>query len=160
MKLARFEALLSSYGARLQRWPEAERAAAHVLLETSTRAQQLLEAAAVLDDALDRARIAHESQMDSHEHEAMLTRLRHHVSAEIASGTTPGRAAMSGRLGWLRAWPISQAAIVHRRGLGLAMSGVLAITAGTLIGWMQAPKPRPVDMITLLESAPIGILRH
>jgi hypothetical protein len=93
MKLARFQALLRCYGARLPRWPEAEPAGACALLETSAHARQLLEAAAVLDDALDRVRMAQESAAGSaREREAMLTRLRHYVSIQIANNT-PARAA-------------------------------------------------------------------
>lgn len=50
----RFRALLESYGADLERWPEAERAAAHALLaHTRPELEQLLAEARSLDRWLD-----------------------------------------------------------------------------------------------------------
>lgn len=51
----RFNALIESYGAAPERWPEAERAAALVLMEESPDARRRLNEASRLDGALDAA---------------------------------------------------------------------------------------------------------
>lgn len=53
MNIERFKAILDSYGTRSDAWPEAEQDAAAVLIETSTDARNLLEAAGALDRMLD-----------------------------------------------------------------------------------------------------------
>ena len=55
MKIERFKAILDSYGTRSDAWPEAERDAATALIETSSDAKNLLEAAGALDRMLDMA---------------------------------------------------------------------------------------------------------
>ena len=54
MTLERFTAIVEAYGARPERWPEAERAAALGLLERSPEAVAVRTAAARLDGFLDR----------------------------------------------------------------------------------------------------------
>jgi hypothetical protein len=49
LSLDRFETLLAAYGARLELWPESERAAARALLESSPEARRLCAA----EDGLD-----------------------------------------------------------------------------------------------------------
>jgi len=49
LPLDRFKTLLAAYGARLELWPEAERHAAHSLLESSAEARELVQAEAGLD---------------------------------------------------------------------------------------------------------------
>jgi anti-sigma-K factor RskA len=53
MDLKRFAAIVESYGARPERWPEADRAAAEALLRVSAEAQALLDAARPMDRLLD-----------------------------------------------------------------------------------------------------------
>jgi hypothetical protein len=53
MTLERFSAMVEAYGARPERWPEAERAAALGLLERSPEAAAVRAAAARLDGLLD-----------------------------------------------------------------------------------------------------------
>jgi hypothetical protein len=55
MPLDRFAALLDAYGADPARWPDAERAGAHALLDRSAEARARRDAAAALDALLDRA---------------------------------------------------------------------------------------------------------
>jgi hypothetical protein len=55
LTIERFTALLEAYGADPARWPDAERAGAHVLLERSAEARARRDAAAALDGLLDRA---------------------------------------------------------------------------------------------------------
>lgn len=55
MTLERLRAVIEAYGASTARWPEAERAAAAVLLAESAEARALVTAAAPLDELLDAA---------------------------------------------------------------------------------------------------------
>lgn len=55
MKISRFQHLAEAYGAGIERWPEAERAAAWALLTQSPDAQRRLARARVLDVWLSRA---------------------------------------------------------------------------------------------------------
>ena len=52
--LTRLQALLESYGATPEYWPEEERAAATALIETSSEARMLVEEAIALDALLDK----------------------------------------------------------------------------------------------------------
>jgi hypothetical protein len=61
MTVERLVALLEAYGARPERWPEAERAAAAALLEQSAEARAHRDAAAALDAVLARATTAEPS---------------------------------------------------------------------------------------------------
>jgi hypothetical protein len=49
LPIDRFKTLLSAYGARLELWPETERAAAQALIESSLEARELVRAEAGLD---------------------------------------------------------------------------------------------------------------
>lgn len=53
MSVERFAAIVDAYGARADRWPVAERAAAEALVAASPEARRLLDAAAGLDRLLD-----------------------------------------------------------------------------------------------------------
>lgn len=61
MGLARFEQLVAAYGAQPQRWPELERRAAEMLLESDPRAARLLADA----DALDAILFVHQAPAPS-----------------------------------------------------------------------------------------------
>lgn len=58
MDLTRFETLIEAYGARPERWPESERAAALDFLKRTPQAQTRLGEAAALDRVLDQAATA------------------------------------------------------------------------------------------------------
>ncbi|MEX2489850.1 MAG: hypothetical protein WD356_10040 [Pseudomonadales bacterium] len=53
MNMDRFEQLLSAYGANAGRWPDNDREQAMEFAATNSRARQLLDEAAILDEALD-----------------------------------------------------------------------------------------------------------
>jgi hypothetical protein len=53
---------------------------------------------------------------------------------------------------------VLRASALCHGGWGLATSGALAVAIGIFVGWMQAPLPEPVNVISMLESAPIRML--
>ena len=53
MDLQRFTALSETYGGRIARWPEAERTAAHALVDADMRAADVLRHSEALDALLD-----------------------------------------------------------------------------------------------------------
>jgi hypothetical protein len=53
MSRERFRQLVASFGSRLERWPESERALARELLEVSEEARELVQHAALLDTHFD-----------------------------------------------------------------------------------------------------------
>jgi hypothetical protein len=84
LTLKRFKALMDSYGAKPERWPEAMRAEAEALLRISPEARQLLAAARELDEAIDAARdTEHALSWSSNDEAAALARLRASVAARI-----------------------------------------------------------------------------
>ncbi|HAQ36018.1 MAG: hypothetical protein CMF74_08200 [Maricaulis sp.] len=60
MNRERFETILDAYGARTDRWPEAEREAAITYLETHPDARAALDAAAELDGLIQVAAVTHQ----------------------------------------------------------------------------------------------------
>lgn len=162
MKLSRFKALTHSYGAQLEKWPEDERAKADELLRTSAEARLLMDEARLLDDALERAGARLDAAVGiSTDDQAALAQLRAGVLARISRAP-----AHRHRLAWPARWvlwpPDGGAGAMPFPGpcLALATSSVLALAVGVLIGWMQAPKPMQVDVLALLESAPLHVLTH
>lgn len=126
----RFEGLADAWGADLQRWPEAERAAARGLLAREPGLQAMLAHAAALDAVLDAHRIAAPG--------AGLVR----GVLDAAAASSPRRPqARSGRprIGWW--WSGAGAA-----GLGLAgaAAGVLAVSMA-LTAAMPASHPSAGD---------------
>src|SRR5580692_7935829 len=91
LTLSRFTALVDSYGAELNRWPEAVRAEAQALAESSPQARALLAAARVLDATIATARASHDASLwPPGDQAAALARLRSGVAARIASSANPG----------------------------------------------------------------------
>jgi hypothetical protein len=158
MKLSRFKALTDSYGAYLQKWPEDERARAEELLRTSAQARLLMDEARMLDEALERAGAKLDAAVgNTTDDQVELARLRAGVLARISQTPT-----LHHRLAWparWMAWAPGGGAMPFP-GLALAASGILALTVGVLIGWLQAPRPLEVDVLVLLESAPLHLLTH
>jgi hypothetical protein len=160
MKLSRFKALTHSYGAQLEKWPEDERAKAEELLRTSAQARLLMDEARMLDDALKRAGARFDAAVGiSTDDQAALAQLRAGVLARISRAP-----AHRHRLAWPVRWvprsPGGGAGALPFPGLALATSSVLALAVGVLIGWLQAPKPMQVDVLALLEAAPLHVLTH
>ncbi len=58
MTIARFSQLVAAYGSKIPHWPSAEQAAAKQLLETSSEAYRMQQAAVRLDNLLDRVLIS------------------------------------------------------------------------------------------------------
>ena len=153
MALRRFQSLAGSYGADLQRWPEAERDAARALLRDSPAARSVLAAAQRLDAAI----VAASSQeraatWQPGEADAALTRLRSGVASGIAASA---RRQPTARRGWTsatwRPWarfsPIGVASV--------AASGAIAVMAGLLIGTLYTAEPPPEGLLATLQPAPI-----
>lgn len=154
MTLRRFRALADSYGADLQRWPEALRGPARELLGTSAQAQGIIARARELDQAIAAAgaerdaRIRGGSRPDADLHRlraAVALRIRRPVDAAVAAseelGSPPGR---------------------HRprrvRWVGLATAAGLAVLAGLALGILYSPSAPPQDLTALLQAAPLQLL--
>lgn len=134
MRIARFAALLDSYGADLGRWPAAEAPAARRLLAESPEAQRRLRQAAGLDALLRAGR--HGPDADA------LARMRAHVAREVAHAPLP---AAPGWRQWLRPLlPMGGGAV-----LALALCGVWLSLAPPqfLSGPADFNAPRQIAMI-------------
>jgi hypothetical protein len=158
MTLRRFQALADSFGANVQRWPEAERDAAWALLRTSPAAQAVLAVAKRLDSAI--AAASAQEQADAWppgEADAALARLQSWVGGRIAASEhrrPPARRGwpLAGRQAW--AW-FSPAGVA-----GVAASGAIAITAGLLIGALSTTEPTPNTLLAVLQPEPIHLLEE
>jgi len=130
MRESRFEALLESYGAAIERWPEAEREPARRLLAVSPAARAAHRRARALDAALDADRLAIEP--------ATLDRLQQAIRARAAQiAPTPPRRAGLGRL-------------LGAPGVRLAALAAAAL-ASIWIGWASASTPHP-GLFAVLEG--------
>jgi hypothetical protein len=159
LTLERFRVLTDSYGAELQRWPEAMRAAAEALLLVSPEAQQLLAVARELDEAIDAASECKDAvSWPPGEEAAALSRLRAGVAARVAR-VAPQEMA-PGRLGWLRGWllPVAQWSS-SARVVGMAAAGGFIIAVGLLLGSMEVTRPAAqVDVLAMLQPDPLPFL--
>ena len=109
MTLDRFAALLDAYGADPARWPDAERAGAHALLDRSAEARARRDAAAALDALRDRAAAAPSSALAARilaqappAPRAKVVRLRARVAAAV------GLAAAASLAIWLTQRPAAR----------------------------------------------------
>jgi endonuclease/exonuclease/phosphatase (EEP) superfamily protein YafD len=132
MRQARFDDLLETYGAAIERWPEADQAPARRLLEQSAAARAARERALALDAALDADRVSVDA--------ATLLRMRTAIR-ERAARTAPGRR-RAGLRDVLRTAPA----------LRLAALAAAAI-ASIWIGWATANAPHP-SLVAMLEGNP------
>jgi hypothetical protein len=153
LTLRRFNVLAESYGADLQRWPQALRAEAEVFLASSSEARRLLAEARILDTAIE---TAYSSDLPTPgEQRAALERMRSGVAARVASSRARRpRSRTFGRpiVGWFHG-----VALTNLRWV-LAASGVCAaIAAGLLMGSMYGVAPPTRSVLTLLQPAPIQI---
>jgi hypothetical protein len=76
MKLSRFEALADGYGGHLERWPDAEQAAARRLADDDPQARAALQRASQLDALLDDATLAVPADASARVIAATLARVR------------------------------------------------------------------------------------
>jgi hypothetical protein len=158
MKMTRFQALVLSYGAQLQRWPDSERSEAEALLAVSAQARRIVDEALVLDKALEYASDKWTSEgWQAEEQDAALANLRSVVASRIARPPYARQVRAQPETSTLQGWVLLARALRHG-GWGLATSGALAVAIGIFVGWMQAPQPEPVNVISMLESAPIRML--
>jgi anti-sigma factor RsiW len=134
MRQSRFEWLLESYGAALERWPEAEREAARRLLGTSPAARAAHERARALDVALAADRVAIDA--------ATLERMRATIRERVARTPIAPAPAASWWAGLLRAPAVRFAALAA------------AALASVWIGWASASSPRP-NLYAVLEGNPL-----
>jgi hypothetical protein len=143
LTLERFAALAASYGADLQRWPEALRDEADTLLTHSPEARAFLAEARVLDSALAAGGADPD---EAHWQEVALVRLRLGVEAEIAATRPPAREPSWFVLPWRFGW------------FGVATGSSLAVAAGLLIGMLYMPASSPDIVQTMFQPSPIDIL--
>src|SRR6185437_8024554 len=137
LTLERFKALMDSYGAVPERWPDAVRPDAEALLRVSPEAQQLLAEARSLDEAIDAANERENAvSWPPGEEAAALARLRAGVSARVARAVAPQTG--PGWLRWLRdgMLPVAQWSSSARLA-GMAAAGGLIIAVGLLLGSMD-----------------------
>jgi hypothetical protein len=115
MNLKRLEEILAAYGAKPERWPEAERSSALALLARDVRAQQLLREARRLDGLLD-SLPAQTPHLDA---SSLAARLSEHPQE-----STPVRPLAAARPRW-------RIPLIMPNLIGLAAAAV----AGFWIGW-------------------------
>jgi hypothetical protein len=150
LSLKRFKALLDSYGAAPQRWPETQRAPGLELLRNSREAQRCFEEAQRLDQTLQVASTREDATLwPPGEREAALASLRarvwaHRPNSPIPSPRRPARFLVG-------AW-----ASTPTHWAGAMALGVAVVALGVWIGGLQS-EPPPADLLTML-SAPIHAL--
>jgi hypothetical protein len=151
MTLRRFQRMADSYGAALQRWPDASRAAAEALLQVSAEARRLLAEARALDEMLQAASTRNDAARWSRGGQAAaLARLRSGVAARIAA-PMPRQPSAERPLG-----QTLRAMFAHRRWVGMATGSGFAVVAGLVIGSLYAPAPveapMPSGLLHILED--------
>ncbi len=141
LSLKRFKTLAESYGGELGRWPEAFRADAEMLLNTSPEACRFLGEARSLDDAISAAS-SHEAATLwlPGEENAALARLRSGIAARLPAQLPAGRA-WPREIGWMLFGNVAR--------LGMAGGCAVAVVAGLLIGSMD--QPAPANVLTMLQ---------
>jgi hypothetical protein len=159
LTLRRFRAMAGSYGADLQRWPEAERGAAQALLNASPRARELVNEELMLDEALEAASAREDAaHWPPGEQNAALARLRSGVVARI--GSSIGRRPAIGRFGSLLGGGGQWAFSPYLRWAGIATCSGFAITAGLLIGATYVSSPASDTVLMMLQPVPIQLLAY
>jgi hypothetical protein len=153
----RFRALAASYGADLQRWPEAERDAARALVHVSPAARSMLATAQRLDAAIAAASSQeHAATLQSGEEDAALARLRSGVASGIAASARPRQ--QGARHGWTLG-VLQPSDRFSPAGVGaVVVSGAIAIMAGLLIGTLYTWQPSPDGLLATLQPAPFHLL--
>lgn len=132
MTMERLKQLLDAFGAKPERWPDAERAAASALIEGSPEAQRLLRDAAALDRLLDEAETA-----------PVTRALEDRILAGLPERMAPsgGVAAKASRAWSSRHWLPASA---------LAASLVLGLAAGAVLpGLIGLTDPQSIDQALL-----------
>jgi hypothetical protein len=156
LTLERFKLMADSYGARLEHWPEETRQDARALLSTSEAAREMLVEAQALDDAIEAAADAEHSQAwPPEEAAAALVRLRSRVAARLDEREL---ARSSGRIGPGLLSSMRPLLTPFQYGWGgLLTGGVIAITAGLVIGLSYTSSPPPGNVLLVLEPTPLSI---
>ena len=135
MPLARFQALIESYGAAPERWPEAERAAARALLDRSPEARGARADAALLDRVLDTAEPTPTPSED------LIRRLGERFESHWTPPWRPGRR-----------WHLPPMARIMRP--GLALTGVAAALLVVVLAQDRtALEPPPASMLVSSHPA-------
>jgi hypothetical protein len=150
LTLRRFRAMAESYGADLQRWPDALRSEAQALARGSAEARAVLDEARALDEAVAAAGAREDTALlwQPGAQDAALARLRSGVAGRI--GHRPADRHFGWRLaiaGWRGAPEL--------RWIGLATGGGAAILAGLLIGAMYASPPASDSTLATLLPGPL-----
>jgi hypothetical protein len=154
--LRQFKAKVNSYGADLERWPDALRGEAQTLLRVSPQAREILEEALALDKAIEAASGREIALLwRPSEQEAALTRLRAGVTARMAASTEHRPAQR--RFGWLLSGMGHGRPSLSLRLVGMATASGFAIMVGLLLGAMYTAAPSPDTVLTMLQAEPIHI---
>lgn len=151
LTLKQLRALVESYGARPERWPQSVRSDAEALLADSAAARRVIADAQELDGAIEAARAREDAMRGSPaEQAAALARLRARVAARIAPGSArvraPQRPLFGRALHWRPSW------------VGLAAAACLVAVAGLALGSVYGSTPPADHVLALLEPAPLSIL--
>ncbi|WP_020176486.1 hypothetical protein [Methyloferula stellata] len=156
LTLKQFTAMLDSYGADPQRWPENLRAEAEALLDRSEQARRSLADALALDDAMRSASAREEAKLwQPGDQDAALARLRSGVAARIASTSyqRPNRS-----LAWTLFGGMQSVFSPRLAWVGVGASGGIAVVAGLLIGAAYSAPSASDNLMTMLQPDPIQIL--
>ncbi len=157
LTLGQFAALADSFGAELQRWPDAVRDEAAALLQESPQARARLAKARMLDEAIMAAGAEADALLQpSGGPDAALVRLRAGVAARLGSSTA--RQPKRWRLAWVFAGMARLPLSTNLGWVGMATGSGFAIAAGLFIGSLYAPAPPSNNVLTMLQSAPIQML--
>lgn len=116
MNFERFKQIVDSYGTRTESWPEAERAAATDLIQSTGEAREYLEAAKHLDELLDR----YQPAVDESRQQQLVN--------SIVSGTRAGL--IERMINWLT--PDAEAILISiwRPALAMSMPLLLGVAIG------------------------------
>jgi len=134
MRNARFQRLTEAFGARIERWPTAERKAGVELARMSPKVAAMLETARVIDDALDLAT----PRID----DAAVERLLARVSVRIDEASRIPPAPMSI---WARVRP-------HAPTAGFLTAMLLAGMIVGNVGWASSANAVAVSLDGILTS--------
>jgi len=134
MRNARFQRLTEAFGARIERWPTAERMAGAELARMSSKVAAMLETARVIDDALDLAT----PRIDDDAVERLLAR----VSARVDEASRVPPAPMSI---WARVRP-------HAPTAGFLTAMLLAGMIVGNVGWASSGSAVAASLDGILTS--------
>lgn len=145
MTIERFRQLAEAYGAQIERWPAADRAAARALAERSDEARRALAQARILDAWLELAAPA----VDDAQVDRVFDAIQDRIDPPAAAGWIAG--------GWIAGGWIGGAGGASRSlwpAVGfLALMGLFGFVLGDLGVVSLAPRPAPASGFTTLVAS-------